>query len=75
MNNPRKQVNKNLTTSFPPICEVNRKLTNSYKLPMKSSNFEDDGVSEGKSFLLSLLRMFDSPFCVSNNDTCFSFSH
>ena len=73
MNNPRKQVNKNLTTSFPPICEVNRKLTNSYKLPMKSSNFEDDGVSEGKSFLLSLLRMFDSPFCV--NDTCFSFSH
>ena len=65
MNNPRKQVNKNLTTSFQPICEVNRKLTNSYKLPMKSSNFEDDGVSEGKSFLLSLLRIFDSPFCVS----------
>ena len=32
---------------------------------MKSSNFEDDGVSEGKSVLLSLLRMFDSPFCVS----------
>ena len=32
---------------------------------MKSSNFEDDGVSEGKSFLLSLRRIFDSPPCVS----------